>query len=194
MDDFLATHETGVPAEGEVAAPHGIAYRSTADIARSGTSADAAAAAKTIEQVGHAMVSPSASAWFCSTAYQAVAVRYAVQQTQHYVMGNPLPSAKVLSAGRLLYTKHSIMQGFICCCCRPSGWRRRMRRLRRRSGGRRTTSAMRSRRTSAGTWSRCCRCAATWTTTRRRSPSRSQTAGRASRLEMLCCQLDVEDR
>ena len=51
MDDFLNTHEGAAVPDGEAAAPHGIAYRSTADIARSGAGPDAAAAAKTIEQV-----------------------------------------------------------------------------------------------------------------------------------------------
>ena len=51
LDEFLSAHEGAAVPEGEAAAPHGIAYRSTADIARSGTGPDAAAAAKTIEQV-----------------------------------------------------------------------------------------------------------------------------------------------
>jgi hypothetical protein len=51
MDDFLNTHEGAAVPDGEASAPHGIAYRSTADIARSGAGPDAAAAAKTIEQV-----------------------------------------------------------------------------------------------------------------------------------------------
>lgn len=52
LDEFLATHEGALPAPGEHAAPHGVVYRSTADIARSGAGPDAIAAAKTIEQVG----------------------------------------------------------------------------------------------------------------------------------------------
>ncbi len=51
MDDFLATNETGVLGPGEAAAPHGVAYRSTADIVHDGAGPDAMAAAKTIEQV-----------------------------------------------------------------------------------------------------------------------------------------------
>lgn len=60
MDDFLNTHEGAAVPDGEAAAPHGIAYRSTADIARSGAGLDAAAAAKTIEQVAmeHCMQLP----------------------------------------------------------------------------------------------------------------------------------------